>query len=250
LVYLVCVSINELANPIFENASLDDTTANKLDNKYKQIKYVINALFLTSMLDETIKYLICYRGLKQYFSLSPPLSQINNIILYCTAVGIGIGIGKGALAIILLGSLKSNGVTTVDHGLIFDYKYGILDYVIMPFMQKDLHSWPCVLIYSFIMVPFQAALGALWGVCFVRRYVLEHYIAFGQMLMFPWLFHATSNILLSQLYYNIDRNYTNYSLWLSLTICVPISMLFACIFASILIYKRRVEPSTHANRKF
>lgn len=100
-----------------------------------------------------------------------------NIILYCAAVGMGVGIAKGVIAIIILG----NDDRFDDLGLVEDFRYGYLDYIITPWQNVDEHDWKLICLYAFIIVPFHTALGGLWGIGFVRRFVLEHYVAFGQM---------------------------------------------------------------------
>ena len=95
--------------------------------------------------------------------------------------------------------------------VVFEYRYALLNYVVKAFVVND-ELYPALMmaIYSLAILPLHTVLGALWGIGFIRRFVLEHTIAFGQILMFPWFFHFVVNVAIAELFYNvIDEGFTD-----------------------------------------
>jgi len=236
---------------------------------YKQIKYIFTSLFLTAFIEECLKYYLCNKSYILYFKWDPAksISDYPCMILYCISIGLGIGISKGLISLALIGNPNQETCqclftpSSSDNNSIHfryaccideDFRYALLNYVVKPYMiQYNDHEWALVILYSFIIVPFHAVLGSLWGVQFVRRYLLDHYISFGQMVMFPWIFHALVNLIISEIFYNVpnmDPNFENKSVWIPISIVIPFLFTIIGIAAFALIFKRKVGTRSFRKR--
>lgn len=68
------------------------------------------------------------------------------------------------------------------------------------------------------------------------------------MLMFPWIFHALSNLILSEIYNNIDNVFNKEIIWLPISICTPFIFSIIGIFAFILVFRRKIGSRSFRKR--
>ena len=93
--------------------------------------------------------------------------------------------------------ITNNDNECIRGELIYEYRYALVHYIPKAFIKNDdLYPVLMVVIYGLCILPFHTILGSLWGIGFIRRFVLEHTICFGQILMFPWFFHFILNIII------------------------------------------------------
>ena len=91
-----------------------------------------------------------------------------------------------------------------EEQVVFDYRFALLNYIVKPFVVNDqLYPVIMVVIYSMAITPLHTVLGALWGIGFIRRYALDHPIAFGQNLLPPFACHAVVNVVIAEIFYNV-----------------------------------------------
>ena len=98
-----------------------------------------------------------------------------------------------------------------EEQVVFDYRFALLNYIVKPFVVNDqLYPVIMVVIYSMAITPLHTVLGALWGIGFIRRYALDHPIAFGQNLLPPFACHAVVNVVIAEIFYNVlDDGFTD-----------------------------------------
>eukprot|EP00484_Ammonia_sp_Unknown_P026253 CAMPEP_0197047162 /NCGR_PEP_ID=MMETSP1384-20130603/22706_1 /TAXON_ID=29189 /ORGANISM="Ammonia sp." /LENGTH=380 /DNA_ID=CAMNT_0042479039 /DNA_START=22 /DNA_END=1164 /DNA_ORIENTATION=- len=214
---------------------------------FKQEQIVFTALVLTTFLDEVIRCYLCHRSFQRYFGLGANTSSINTLMLNCTLNATGMAMAKGFLALCLLGNTDAD-TSNLDGAhteLIYDYRFALLHYVPKAFIKNDqLYPVLMVVIYALALLPFHSVMGALWGVGFVRRFVLEHTVAFAQILMFPWFFHFVVNIVIGEVFYNVlDADFTDTSTVYILCFAVPITTTILAMVVFYILFKRQIDRS-------
>eukprot|EP01083_Nonionella_stella_P080143 220061_1 len=219
------------------------------DNHYEthnfwQQQIIFTALCLTSLVDEIVKCYLCHRSVQRFHGLGAATTSINTLLLNCALTGTGMAIAKGFLALCLLGNTNAQTTQTGDE-LIYDYRYALLHYIPKAFVYNDgLYPVLMAVIYGVVIVSFHSICGALWGIGFVRRFVLEHTVAFGQILMFPWFFHFIINVVIAEVFYNVvDDEFKDTSAVYTTTILVPVTVTVIAVVIFYLLFIRQIDQS-------
>ena len=129
--------------------------------------------------------------------------------------------------------------------VIYDYKYALLHYIPKAFVYNE-SMYPVIMavIYGLAILPLHTVLGALWGIGFIRRFVLEHTIAFGQLLMFPWFFHFVFNLVIAEVFYNvIDDEFKDTVMIYMATIVVPVVVAIVALVVFFVLFRRKIDRS-------
>ena len=147
--------------------------------------------------------------------------------------------------IYIIYTAKNDKIIAYETGLVFDYKYALLHYIPKAFDQNgELYPAIMTIIYALVILPFHTMLGSLWGIGFIRVKVLEHAVAFAQILMFPWCFHFILNLVIAEFFYNvIDNEYNHKPSVYGVTIGVPIFITFIAFIIFIVLFKRQIDRS-------
>jgi hypothetical protein len=246
--WLILSFILQQLLPMMFNNTNNDTMQTDFASNKKQIEIIFTCIFLTAFAEQILECYLCHRAFNRYFVNAAGFSSINCLILYSTVIGIGIGIAKSLISIALL---SNSSVDDLHQGFIIDYKYALLDYIAIPFIanhenDKE-HEWVFVLISALVLVAFHASNGCLWGIGFVRRFVLEHTLAFSQILMFPWFALICVHLVIAEIFYNVmSYNFSSDSsraIYLSVCVCTPLLFTIFNIAVAFFLYRRTIEPA-------
>lgn len=190
-----------------------------------QFQIVFTAVIMTALIEEIVKCYLCHRYVDRFHSFGASASSINSIMLNCSANGMGMAMAKGFLALCLIGnSSEQINVIEPEEQLVFDYRFALLHYIVKPFVVNDsLHPVIMMVIYSLAVTPLHTVLGALWGIGMIRRYALDHPIAFAQNLLPPFACHGVVNVVIAEIFYNVlDEGFTDTATVYGVSIAIPV----------------------------
>merc|ERR1712192_100728 len=129
-----------------------------------------------------------------------------------------------------------NSAVEPEAEVVYEYRYALLNDELYPALMMA--------IYSLALLPLHTVLGGLRGIGFVRRFVLEHTVAFGQMLMFPWFFHFVANVAIAELFYNyVDGGFTDTATIYGACVAIPILVCSIATMAFFVLFKRTIDRS-------
>eukprot|EP00485_Elphidium_margaritaceum_P008683 CAMPEP_0202708204 /NCGR_PEP_ID=MMETSP1385-20130828/20454_1 /ASSEMBLY_ACC=CAM_ASM_000861 /TAXON_ID=933848 /ORGANISM="Elphidium margaritaceum" /LENGTH=375 /DNA_ID=CAMNT_0049367121 /DNA_START=54 /DNA_END=1181 /DNA_ORIENTATION=+ len=246
-VYIVVTALNATIPLVIAPAAVHEVYHETHD--FWQAQIVFTALVTTAFLDEAVRCWLCNRCFQVFYGIGNDTTSVNSLILNCALNGCGIAIAKGFVALAIIGNTlptetgDAGDASTVE--LIYDYKFALLHFVPKAFIYNTaLHPVFMMVMYGLCLVPFHAMMGALWGIGFVRRFVLEHTVAFAQILMFPWFFGFVVNLVIAEVFYNvIDGEFSDSTTMYTVVSVTPVLITLIATAVFYALFKRQIDRS-------